>query len=61
LICEIDAITKLNINIISEDTNNIQDKINFEDARSMTNDAKIIQGEFNNKELIKGKGSLGKK
>lgn len=60
LISEIDAIIKLNTNIVSQDVSNVQDKIEFEDARSMKEN-RLIQGEFNNKELVKQGGEKGKK
>lgn len=52
LICEIDAIIKLNSNTISDAVNTIQDKIDFEDARSVDLNTNV-QGEFNNKDMVK--------
>lgn len=60
LICEIDAIIKLNTNTISDTVNTVQDRIDFEDARSVdtSND---VQGEFNNKDMIKERKKVEKK
>lgn len=54
LVCEIDAIIKLNSNTVSDAVNTIQDKIDFEDARSVDLNTNT-QGEFNNKDMVKEK------